>query len=328
MDTLASGAIKEIADAGSKSDKSPNEQSSQEVVNQSEQEATPIEKKPSSENVIEASSSKNKSPNAGSQKAAAPADQPNALAEESVIRIESQALSRQSGQSDDLNDYFVSTTNYKLFLLALIQYIIGESEINDWMAANATALELENGTIVATSERHPPLISDSFGYGTKWIVSKLTNLVIDMETRSAEDMIAIEKSFQSGTRIMYSNMSDFDSLLLSMLYYKNSMNQASPSDDSRLIMFAGRRLFCTPTFRMYFETELPFSSFSPNILTSTTPISYQLSVENLIDIFQLKIFEVLYPEEFIKRRLLLNCVKECNDKLEGIDKMLKQKWDR
>jgi hypothetical protein len=253
----------------------------------------------------------------------------NLLAEESLTRIESQAVSRQSGQSEDLSDYIVSTANYKLFLLALVQFIIGEAEINDWMATNASALELENGAIMATSERHPPLISDSFAYGSKWVMSKIASGAVDMEAHNAEDMLVIEKSFQTGTRILYANIGgDLDSILLPLLYYKNSMNQASASDESRLILFSGRRLFCTPSFQLYLHTELPFSSFSPHVLTSCTPVSYQLSVENLIDIFQLKIFEALYPEEYVRRRDLLVCVKECNEKLESIDKMLKQKWDR
>lgn len=94
------------------------------------------------------------------------------------------------------------------------------------------------------------------------------------------------------------------------------------------MFFSNRRLFCNPDFEMFFETSLALDSFSPNTLTCTTPISYHPSVENFIDEFQLSIFESLFPNEYDKRKLLLECIKECNQKLESIDAALKNKWEK
>lgn len=79
---------------------------------------------------------------------------------------------------------------------------------------------------------------------------------------------------------------------------------------------------------MYFETSITLDSFSPNTLTCTTPISYSFSVENLIDQFQLKLFENLFPIEYKKRKILLNCINECNDKLKQVDELLKTQWKK
>lgn len=92
-------------------------------------------------------------------------------------------------------------------------------------------------------------------------------------------------------------------------------------------MFSNRRLFCNPDFQLFFETALPLSTFSPNTLAYTTPISYHPSVENFIDQFQLSIFKWLFPEEYEKRKLLLECISDCNRKLQTIDVILKNEWE-
>ncbi|RNA06879.1 dynein heavy chain axonemal-like, partial [Brachionus plicatilis] len=162
---------------------------------------------------------------------------------------------------------------------------------------------------------------------TNWVLKK-TNLIIDLETRNSEDLLSIEKSFQSGGQTLYTNCTEIDSILLPLIYYKNSMNQVPSADDSRLVFFSNRRLFCNPQFHMYFETSIPLDSFSPNTLTCTTPISYSSSVENLIDQFQLSLFENLFPEEYNKRKILLDCMNECTDKLKQVDDLLKTQWKK
>ena len=129
--------------------------------------------------------------------------------------------------------------------------------------------------------------------------------------------------------MFYTNCKEIDSILLPLIYYKNAMNNNmnQGADDSKLVLFSNRRLFCNPTFQMYFETPKEFNTFSPNILTCTTPISYKPSVENFIDQFQNTLFELLFPDEYKKRIILLNIIKECNKKLTQIDEVLKKKWE-
>lgn len=100
------------------------------------------------------------------------------------------------------------------------------------------------------------------------------------------------------------------------------------NEDSNLVLFSNRRLFCNPKFQIYFHTIKPLSSFSPNTLTATTPISFDPSIENFVDQFQMVVFYYLFPEEYKKRNLLLNLIKECNQKLKTIDTLLKTKWQK
>lgn len=95
------------------------------------------------------------------------------------------------------------------------------------MSTDTSSLELENATIIKLSEKHPPLIYDPFKTGNKWIQNQITELKIDLEMRNPEDLIAIEKSFQSGTKILYTNCNEVDSSLLPLIYYKNSMDQTN-----------------------------------------------------------------------------------------------------
>ena len=56
--------------------------------------------------------------------------------EESTIKIESHAMSALSHLSEqsEMSDYFVTATSYRQFIIALIQYVIGENECMDWMS--------------------------------------------------------------------------------------------------------------------------------------------------------------------------------------------------
>ena len=110
---------------------------------------------------------------------------------------------------------------------SLLQFIVSEEEVNQWTSTDTSSLELENATIIKLSEKHPPLIYDPFKTGHKWIQSQITELKIDLEMHNPEDLIAIEKSFQSGTKILYTNCNQIDSSLLPLIYYKNSMDQTN-----------------------------------------------------------------------------------------------------
>lgn len=44
-----------------------------------------------------------------------------------------------------------------------------------------------------------------------------------MIKRNPEDLLTVEKSFQTGTGILYTNCSKIDSTLLPLIYYKNAM---------------------------------------------------------------------------------------------------------
>lgn len=109
----------------------------------------------------------------------------------------------------------------------MLQFIVSEEEVNEWMSTDTTSLELENAAIIKLSEKHPPLIYDPFKTGNKWIQNQITELKINLELRNPEDLIAIEKSFQSGTKILYTNCNEVDSSLLPLIYYKNSMDQTN-----------------------------------------------------------------------------------------------------
>jgi hypothetical protein len=65
--------------------------------------------------------------------------------EESTIKIESHAVSALSHLSEqsEMSDYYVTATSYRQFIIALIQYVIGENECMKWMSLG----KLENSEI-------------------------------------------------------------------------------------------------------------------------------------------------------------------------------------
>ena len=56
-------------------------------------------------------------------------------------------------------------------------------KINQILFIDATGIEIENGAIILSSEKYPPLIYDPFNTGTEWILSKHTKQIIDLESK-------------------------------------------------------------------------------------------------------------------------------------------------
>jgi hypothetical protein len=240
------------------------------------------------------------------------------------LKVESQLLTGSRLWDTEGNE--TENTNYSQFITALIQYILGENKYMEWRSGDTTTLELENGTIMEMSQKHPPLIFDPFTNGTNWILTKITEMMVDLERRNSQDLAVIEKSFQSGNQILYTNCNGIiDSTLLPLVFYKNTMT-INKDDDSKLLFFTNRKLFCNDKFQSYFEASTPLNVFSPKALVITTPISYEPSIENLVDQFQMNLFSYIFPEEYELRNLLMSRIRECNDKLEEIDSLIKKKW--
>ena len=187
--------------------------------------------------------------------------------------------------------------------------------------------------MIEMAKSHPPLIHDPFHRGREWIKIKLESggtpvQMIDLGARNPDDLVTIEKSFQSDMRTLYLNCAaEIDSILLPLVYYKNASSFESKYGESTVVIFANRRLICQPVFQMYFETCEKLHAFSPDILCATTPISYMPSIENLIEQFELALFEQLFPDEFQMRTHLFALIRECNEKLRVIDTILKEKWE-
>lgn len=79
---------------------------------------------------------------------------------------------------------------------------------------------------------------------------------------------------------------------------------------------------------MMFTTRQNLEKFSKNTLCYTTPINYKQSVENLIDNFQNLLFPLLFKEEYNRQKLLMEYIKDCNEKLKEIETILKKKWEK
>ena len=82
-----------------------------------------------------------------------------------------------------MSEHYITAASYRQCITSIVQFIIGEEECIDWMCQDATGIEIENGAIIASSEKHPILIYDPFNTGTEWMLSKLTKQIIDLESK-------------------------------------------------------------------------------------------------------------------------------------------------
>jgi hypothetical protein len=125
---------------------------------------------------------------------------------------------------------------------------------------------------------------------------------------------------------LIANCSHIDSTVHPLIQYKNALSETNNEDDSRLILFSNRRLYCNKSFKIFFSTTIPLKSFATNTLCSTTPVNYTPSIENHVDQFQAELFELMFKNEFERKNLLLDKIRECEGKLSEIDNLMKKKW--
>ncbi|CAF4205843.1 unnamed protein product [Adineta steineri] len=68
--------------------------------------------------------------------------------------------------------------------------------------------------------------------------------------------MSIEQSFLFASKIYIKNCNTLDSLLYPLAQWKVTSQESNFNDDSNLIIYCGRRLYCNPSFRFYFHTRI------------------------------------------------------------------------
>lgn len=150
----------------------------------------------------------------------------------------------------------------------------------------------------------------------------------------------IEQSFLSGSNILLENCNELDSLLYPLAQWKGTSQKGNEKDgrtpslssshllffiqDTNLIIYCGRRLYCNPSFGFYIKCEYDSLEKVPSSLSLlTTPINCQHSVETLLDDLRQIVFQRLEPKLYQRKLSFLRLILLCQQRIQLIDSFLK-----
>ncbi|CAF0842320.1 unnamed protein product [Adineta steineri] len=179
-----------------------------------------------------------------------------------------QILSRELERTSKIFETSVerqSTSNGTCAIASTFQFIMVHIHMDfdvscdqiyyEWLSDGVLLLEMENYTIIIKSIEYPSLLIDPFGQYDQWM-GKCYNLQkIHFDNQLKHDVVmSIEQSFLSGSKIYIKNCNTLDSLLYPLAQWKATSHESNSNDDSNLIIYYSRCLYCNTTFRFYFHT--------------------------------------------------------------------------
>ncbi|CAF1523098.1 unnamed protein product, partial [Rotaria sordida] len=90
------------------------------------------------------------------------------------------------------------------------------------------------------------------------------------------------------------------------------------------IIYCGRRLFCTPSFRFIVQTAIDsLDKVSTSLSLMTTAINCQYSVETLLDDLRQQVFQRVQPNIYQRKLSILRLILICQQRIKSIDSFLK-----
>ncbi|CAF3502703.1 unnamed protein product [Rotaria socialis] len=242
-------------------------------------------------------------------------------------RIINWQLNTIQDEQNEINEEqkLISGSEYRPMLYALIEFLLGDQMYLEWLSKGVLSSEMENHTIIVKSIEYPPLIIDPFGQADQWIQNYYNAQTIDFDDESNHEIVmSIEQSFLSGSKIYIKNCNLLDSLIYPLAQWKSTSQKLNTKDDTNLIIYCGRRLFCHPSFRFFIQTEFDsLEKVSSSLSLMTTCINCQYSVETLLDDLRQKVFQRIQPTFYQRKLSILSLILICQQRIQLIDSFLK-----
>ncbi|CAF4014418.1 unnamed protein product, partial [Rotaria sordida] len=219
----------------------------------------------------------------------------------------------------------LSGSEYRQMLFSLIEFLLGDEIYLEWLSNGVLSSQMENHTIIVKSVEYPPLLIDPFGETDQWIKDYYNVQTIDFDDESNHEIVMlIEQSFLSGSKIYIKNCNSLDSLIYPLAQWKSTTQKFNTKDDTNLIIYCGRRLFCNPSFRFFVQTDIDsLDKVSPSLSLMTTAINCQYSVETLLDDLRQQVFQRVQPNIYQRKLSILRLILICQQRIKSIDSFLK-----
>ncbi|CAF5124790.1 unnamed protein product, partial [Rotaria sp. Silwood1] len=224
----------------------------------------------------------------------------------------------------EINDEqkLLSGSEYRQMLFSLIEFILGDQMYLEWLSKGVLSSDMENHTIIVKSIEYPPLIIDPFGQIDQWIKDYYNVQTIYFDDESNHEIVMlIEQSFLSGSKIYIKNCNSLDSLVYPLAQWKSTSEKFQ---NTNLIIYCGRRLFCNPSFRFFIQTDFDsLDKVPPSLSLMTTSINCQYSVETLLDDLRQQVFQRVQPNYYQRKLSILHLILICQQRIQSIDSFLK-----
>ncbi|UJR11505.1 hypothetical protein I4U23_015686 [Adineta vaga] len=241
-----------------------------------------------------------------------------------TIRWQLDSLKDSQTQLND-EQKLTNGNDYRQMVSSLIEFLLGEQIYLDWLSQGTLPSDMENHTIIVQSIEYSPLLIDPFGQADQWMEKYYNVQTIHFDDEAKQDvMVAIEQGFLSGGKIYVKNCQSLDSLLYPIAQWKATSEESIAHDDSNLLFYCGRRLYCNRSCRFYFHTNCnSFEKVSSSLSLLTTAINCQYSVETLLDDLRHQAFQRIQPNLYKKKLSIYRLILLCQQRIEIIDAFLK-----
>ncbi|CAF1683486.1 unnamed protein product, partial [Adineta ricciae] len=198
-----------------------------------------------------------------------------------ISSVKGRTIKWQLDPNDDQK--FANGNEYRQMVVSLIEFLLGDQTNLEWLSQGTLPSDMENHTIIVQSVQYSPFLIDPFGQADQWMEKYYNVQTVHFDDESTQDVVvAIEQGFLSGAKIYVKNCQSLDSLLYPIAQWKATSEESRVKDDSNLLFYCGRRLYCNPSCRFYFHTNCDsLEKVSSSLSLLTTPVNCQYSVETL-----------------------------------------------
>ncbi|CAH1797693.1 unnamed protein product [Owenia fusiformis] len=230
----------------------------------------------------------------------------------------------------------ITASQYNQYVRSLVKLMVGENILNSWIKKDLGPRQIENAAILKSSWQRPPLLIDPYGDGlesVKWLSRSLHSkklVDVDMTMRTEPSvMVAMEKAIMKGKPLLLKHCEEtIDNVIMPLIDHRNTSKEMEQTEESRMIIYCGRRSLCHPTFHLYMSTDLPKPKYSATVACTTTLVNYGISTEAMVDDLLARAFTRVRPELYRERRLALKGISQDQELLIQIADDQKQDVNR
>ncbi|CAF1148393.1 unnamed protein product [Adineta ricciae] len=240
-----------------------------------------------------------------------------------ISSVKGRTIKWQLDPNDDQK--FANGNEYRQMVVSLIEFLLGDQTNLEWLSQGTLPSDMENHTIIVQSVQYSPFLIDPFGQADQWMEKYYNVQTVHFDDESTQDVVvAIEQGFLSGAKIYVKNCQSLDSLLYPIAQWKATSEESRVKDDSNLLFYCGRRLYCNPSCRFYFHTNCDsLEKVSSSLSLLTTPVNCQYSVETLLDDLRQQVFQRIQPSLYKKKLSIYRLILLCQQRIQAIDTFLK-----
>ncbi|XP_041092485.1 dynein alpha chain, flagellar outer arm-like isoform X2 [Polyodon spathula] len=229
----------------------------------------------------------------------------------------------------DLPAPVITEEHYPDFIKALLKLIVGDKQVQEWIAKDWTLHQMQNTAVLFTSWQRPPLLIDPSDEAEKWLKELRSTSTISVklgERPESNVLLDIEKAVQSGSSLfLYNYTSKWDDLIRPLTEHCNTATERNLQlGSSDIICLEGHRLLCSDQFRLYVATSQTEGRFRTDINCGTTLINFKEGEDTLRDVLLHRMFTNIQPNLQGQLKKAARTIVEVQDSLKQLESRFRE----